>query len=591
GGKNDLQVSGNYTAGTQDQVDMTVDIRNLAMATLEPFTMRQVSQMSGDLKGQVKITGSTSKPALNGVLQFQKVKMRPAAIGTFLTMNNEKIAFEGNKIRLDNFTMADSLNNKAVLNGFADISDLKQIAFDMTLTTRNFLALNNPVQKKETVHGTVLLDSDIHLTGSQQQPVVNMKVRLNKGTNVTFVNTSREAGMVEHEGIVVFTDSISRQHPIMTREDSAKKVKNKITEMDLKAQVEFDKDATLKMMVDPVAGDSLFVRGSGNIQFTLDPSGTMSLTGKYTIKEGGYHLTVSGLLKRDFRIREGSSIAWNSDIMDAETDITALYDVETSPLILLEDQLSGASDQQKNKYRNTLKFDVVLSMAGALMKPEIHFDIELQEKDRGAMGGAVYSKLAELREDESQLNKQVFALLTLGRFLGQDPLESGNGPITVSSAARSSASKLMTDQLNSLSAKYVKGVDLDVGVKSYEDYSSGQAQGRTQLQLGISKQMLQGRLNVRVGSNIDVEGEKATQNNLSDIAGDLSAEYKLTDDGRFRLKGFRQTEYENPIEGELVKTGIGFIYTRDFNKIREIYKKQENAVPLEDKKKKKDEIR
>ena len=69
-----------------------------------------------------------------------------------------------------------------------------------------------------------------------------------------------------------------------------------------------------------------------------------------------------------------------------------------------------------------------------------------------------------------------------------------------------------------------------------------------------------------------MEGEKAKQNSASDITGDVTVEYKLTEDGRYRLKGFRHNQYEGAIEGQLVETGVGIVYVRDFNKWKEFLK-------------------
>ena len=52
---------------------------------------------------------------------------------------------------------------------------------------------------------------------------------------------------------------------------------------------------------------------------------------------------------------------------------------------------------------------------------------------------------------------------------------------------------------------------------------------------------------------------------ITDIASDIQIEYRLTKDGRYRLKGFRHNQYEGAIEGQLVETGFGIVYVRDFN--------------------------
>ena len=128
----------------------------------------------------------------------------------------------------------------------------------------------------------------------------------------------------------------------------------------------------------------------------------------------------------------------------------------------------------------------------------------------------------------------------------------------------------MTDQLNRMSEN-VKGVELTFDIKSYEDYSTGTAQGQTEVQLGVQKSLLDDRLIVKVSGNFEVEGETSNQNSVSDYIGDLALEYKLTEDGRFRITGFRNSNYDL-ISGELIETGAGLIYIKDYNTLRELFK-------------------
>ena len=128
----------------------------------------------------------------------------------------------------------------------------------------------------------------------------------------------------------------------------------------------------------------------------------------------------------------------------------------------------------------------------------------------------------------------------------------------------------MTEQLNRLSEN-IKGIELSFDVKSYEDYSSGEAQGQTEVQLGVSKSLLDDRLIVKVSGNVDIEGNATNQNSFTDYIGDLALEYKLTEDGRFRITGFRNNNYDI-ISGELIETGAGLIYIKDYNTLRELFK-------------------
>lgn len=576
---NNLTAAGYYLAHDSiGELNMAVDIPRLNMAAIEPFTFGQVTRMSGFLSGGLEVGGTTKDPDINGQLRFNEVAFQAPYANTYLRVPNNLLIVGNKRVLFDNLTLIDTVDNKATVNGFVDFTNLTKPRFDMRINTEDFLAMNSHKSNGEIpLYGTLILDSDIHVTGTPAAPVVDMKVQLDNGTRIVYVMPETQYTLNEGEGIVEFTDSLSYRNEIM-QTDSIAATTASATGITLNAAITFEPEAVLKMMVDPMAGDSMYVSGEGTLNFTLNPGGQMNLTGRYDINDGGYNITLNELIKRQFTLSEGSSITWTGDIMDALVDLKAIYRVRTSPLILLEDQLAGADDSERNQYRNTLTFLVYLEMTGNLLKPDIKFDIDQPENEKGAMGGAVNSKLNELKTDESQLNKQVFALLTLNRFLGQDPFETGNAPLTVESATRASASKILTQQFSALSEKYIKGVDLDVGVNSFEDYSSGTEQGRTQLQLGVSKEFLNDRITVQVGGNVELEGEKARENRTSDIAGNVNVEYKLTPNGRYRLRAFRRIEYENPIESELINTGVGFSYSRDFRKLRQVFWSKERLA-------------
>jgi hypothetical protein len=117
-----------------------------------------------------------------------------------------------------------------------------------------------------------------------------------------------------------------------------------------------------------------------------------------------------------------------------------------------------------------------------------------------------------------------------------------------------------------LSSKLIPGVELNFDIQSYDDYQTGTAQGRTQVGLGVKKQLFNERLSVQLGGAVDVEGDRAKQNSASEITSDVTVEYRLTKDGAYILKGFRQNQYEGAIEGQLVETGVGVLYVKDFDK-------------------------
>jgi hypothetical protein len=337
--------------------------------------------------------------------------------------------------------------------------------------------------------------------------------------------------------------------------------------MDLTSNIIVNKDSKLRILIDPVAGDSLVIQGEATVSFAIDPSGKLTLTGRYEILKGSYQLSFEGLIKREFAIEEGSSLTWLGSPYEADVDITAMYTVKTAVLDLVQDQLAGISQEERNKYKQEIPIQVYLMMKGKLLKPDIHFKLDLPSDQRGVLNGTVYAKINELNGQESELNKQVFALLVLGRFVSENPLASAVGNEGLSDYARSSVSQILSAQLNHLSEQYLAGASLNVGLESYQDYSSGTAEGRTQLKLALSKQLFSERVTVQVGGDVDLEGRRSQENSLNNFAGDLKVLYKLTEDGRWQLQVFRQNTYEGVIDGDITKTGAGVVFTIDFEKL------------------------
>jgi hypothetical protein len=572
GSGNRVGMQGQYrTIDSVSALDLAFDFAALNLASIEPFTFGSVTRLSGTMTGALRVTGTTSKPSLSGSLKFAETGFNPSALDSYLRLNSGEIGFDARGIELRSLTFTDTLGNTASIGGYLNTADYKYFSFDMSVRTKNFLLMNKPPDPKALYYGTVYIDSDIRVKGTQTRPVIDVQARLAKGTAVTFVLPESGADVQDQEGIVSFVDMKNPGNPIMTRKAPAQTVddslKNKFGGIDLTSNIEVTKDSKLRIFVDPVSGDSLIVQGDATFSVGMDPSGKLSLTGRYEISKGSYQVSFSNLIKRDFAIEKGSSLTWFGTPFDANVDITAIYTVKTSTLDLVQDQIAGMSQEDRTKYRQELPIQVFLEMKGRLLKPEIRFRIDLPEEQRGALGGTIYAKLSQVNEQESELNRQVFSLLVLGRFVSSDPFASAYEGSGLSSIARSSVSRLLTAQLNSLSQKYVKGVDVNVGLESGQDYSTGAAENRTQLQVALSKSLFDERVTVQVGGNVDLEGPRSQQNSLNSFAGDIKVGYKLTEDGRWQMQVFRQSAYEGVIEGDLTETGVGLVFTIDYDKL------------------------
>lgn len=567
-GKNaEFKARGKFTPDSvSSQIDVVTNISRINLNVIEPFAAGQLKNSSGIITGEVTVKGKASSPEIRGFIAFNDATVVPSFVNSKFLLKDEKISFTNEGIVLDNFRVLDEKNNAATLKGKIKTTDYSKFELDLNLTAKNFQLLNTKAGENDLFYGKVGINTTARIAGTMTQPKIVMEVSLNDDSDVTYIIPQSEKGVIEQKGIIEWVDRDASKDPFLAKINARDTVKSTFTGLDLTANIELDDKEKLSIIIDPVTGDKLTVQGNSTLTLDIDPSGDMTLSGRYEITAGSYELTFYKLVKRNFAIEKGSTITWAGDPLDATLDIKASFEVETSPMELVASQSTGSAVD--NAYKQRLPFLVYLNIDGNLMTPEISFELDMPSDKRGALGGSVYAKIKDINTRESDLNKQVFALLILRRFISDNLFDSQGSD--VASTARRSVSKLLTEQLNRLSQN-VKGIELSFDVKSYDDYSTGQAQGQTEVQLGVSKSLLDNRLVVKVSGNVDIEGNASNQSSFTDYIGDLALEYKLTPDGRFRITGFRNSNYDI-ISGELIETGAGLIYIKDYNTLRELFK-------------------
>ncbi|MCX6236974.1 MAG: translocation/assembly module TamB domain-containing protein [Bacteroidia bacterium] len=579
GPDNNLTVNGSFIPdGGNNTISITTDIQSLSLKTVQAFSLGQITEATGTLTGNILAEGKAASPDITGELVFNNAFIKPQYLNNRLELKHETIQLKKEGIYFNSFTMLDAAKNIATINGSVQMKQFSNFIFDLQVSTKDFLLFNTTAKDKKDFFGRMVVDSKIDVNGPMSLPVVKARVKMKKGSNFTFAVPEDKLTTDKGEDVVEFDNSL-KFNPILVRGEKKGGQTTGMTGFDLSSIIEIDQEATLRLLMDPASTDSLVVKGEAALSFSMDRSGKMSLTGAYNLNEGSYLVSLESVIKKKFAIKEGSTIIWNGDPLDATISIDAVYTVRASPFDLVADQISGLSDVDQEaykQYKQRYPFMVLLKLRGEILHPEISFEIQLEPEDKGILGGAVNQKLSMLNEDPSALNKQVFTLLVLGRFVQENPFQSESGG--TSALIRSTVGKFLSAQLNQLSSKLIPGVELNFDIQSYDDYQTGQAQGRTQVEIGIKKQLFNERLSVQLGGAIDVEGARAQQNSMSDITSDVTIEYKLTKDGRFRMKGFRHNQYEGAIDGQLVETGIGVLFVRDFNRWNRLFKSQKSRI-------------
>ena len=579
---NQVNLDGNYRVDNSS-LDFVLNIDKLNMKSIQGFTVGNVTNSTGFLSGDLRITGKATNPNVVGDLKFNDVGFKVTQLNSQFKSMNDKIVFSNNSILLNNFKIKDEQDNDMIINGTLDSADLTNIGFNLSLDADNFKAVNSKAKDNDAFYGELFLDNHLKITGNLNNPVVEGTIKINKDTKFTIVLPQSDPSIADREGIVEFID----QDQPKLFDDKTVGIDKSLSKTQVKGinasvNIEIDKDAEISLIIDKANGDYLKLKGEARLNGGIDPSGKTSLTGRYEFTEGKYEMNFN-LIKRQFDIKKGSYILWTGEPTTADINITAVYKSETAPIDLVDNQIADLAPEVRNTFKQRIPFETELKMNGELLKPTITFDIVLPDGNNSVSTDVInttQAKLTELREQPDELNKQVFALLLLNRFIGENPFASESGGTTAAGLARESASKILSQQLNNLAGDLINGFELDFDLQSSEDYTTGQKENKTDLNVGLSKKLLNDRLKVTVGSSFGIEGPQQANQEANNIAGDVALDYQLTKDGRYKVRAYRLNKYQVAMQGQVVETGIAFIITIDYNKFRELFHRSQEQKEM-----------
>ena len=578
---NDISLTGSFAPqGEKDiALDLNLAIRQMQLATMEGAFGTMIKNASGSINGDITIRGTASAPKINGPINFDKASFATTVLGSQYRIDGEKINVTENGFQFDDFVIRDTANNEMRINGTIETSNFTNYNFNFDLDATNFQLLNTTKKDNKIYYGKLVITSNLHVGGTETAPDIDGNITVNDGTDLSVVIPQQEPGVVAREGIVQFVDMDNPQVDSLFLAAYDSLNVSPFRGMNIQSNIEIRREAMFNIIIDAANGDFINVQGEAMISTGIDPSGKITMVGNYELERGAYEITFN-FIRRRFDIQKGSRITWYNEPTGASLDISAVYIANTAPIDLVQNQISASSQAIRNTYLQKLPFEVRLKMTGELMQPTLAFDIVLPlDKNYGVSNDIITqvdSRLTELRQDPGETNRQVFALLLLNRFVGQNPLASSTPMFSASSFARQSVSKLLTEQLNKLAAGLFDGVDLTFDVTSTDDYTTGEQRSRTELNVGLSKRLLNERLTVAVGSNFELEGPKNTNQQASSIVGNLRVDYALSRDGRYMIRFYRKNEYEGIVDGYIIETGLSFIISVDYNRFSELLRKRRN---------------
>lgn len=575
-----VNLTGHYDpSNAASPLDLTANLQKANLNIIEPFLQDIFSNIGGTVSGEFRITGTPNAPDIDGEGTIGDGQIMVNYLKTLYRISG-KVGLTPTSIYFKDIELADSYKNKGKLNGTIYHTEFANMSIGLEASFVNLQVLNTSNKDNTLFFGQAYATGTLEMTGLLANLKISSSARTEKNTRI-FIPISGTSSTDQKEFIsfVNFTDTtVTKQ--------IAKAVKQKVnlTGVTFELNLDVTPDAYCEIIFDVKSGDIIRGRGNGDLKLQVDTRGEFNMFGPFIFTEGRYNFTLYDIINKEFDIKPGSSITWFGNPYQAIMDIDASYN-QLASLYTLVSGNTELNDTELNspQVRRKYPVQVLLQIDGPMLSPAINFDILAKDLPQYVNGSTINLDLAftafKARLDEQELKRQVFSLIVLRRF---SPPESFN----TSGSVASSLSELLSNQLSYWMSQVDENLEIDVDVASMDQESFNT------FQLRFSYTFLNGRLRVTGdGTYFNNSAQySSTTANPSNVAGDWTVDYKLTADGKLRVKMYSRTNL-NPILNSVsqqtaMTTGASIIHTQSFNELRELFsstrrqnkKKQERAA-------------
>jgi hypothetical protein len=221
------------------------------------------------------------------------------------------------------------------------------------------------------------------------------------------------------------------------------------------------------------------------------------------------------------------------------------------------------------KFKERIPVECQLNLTGNLFNPVIGLDIFLPTADEETR-----AYLRSMIKSDEDMSRQFLFLLVMNKFYA-DPMAGTSqstadmGSATVGVTTTEMLSNQVSNWLSQISN------DFDIGVV-YRPGSTALPNSQD-VNVALSTQVLNDK--VVLNGNFDYGGSQSTTNSTTGnnaISGAFNVEFKITE--KIRFKVFNRSNDNFYIDNGIQYTqGVGLFFRQDFNKFKDLFKKQEKS--------------
>ena len=557
-----------FTKLEKDNLSLDVTFANTDISFLNAFEDPDLyTDISGFLDGKLHVSGELANPIVTGGLSLVKTRVKVPMFNVYFEASG-KLSMNDGEIIANHIQLKDQEGNLADCQMQIYHYDWSDWNYNITLDmdnptkTKQFLALNTDYKEGDYYYGKAYVTGFVSVFGYDNHTEINVDVKTKPGTDLTLPMYGDSD--IEENSFVIFDENFFLPDSLKNKDNQMDHQEVSRLGMTLNMKFNVTPSASVKIVFDPLTGDQIIAHGDADLEINMDDFGDLTMLGKYEINNGKYEMRMKGLVEEDFSLVKGGTVEWTGSPYDALINLKAEFYRNVS----LNDIMPPEAGTSKKKD------DVVgtLVMTNTLMAPELGFKISSPTKNDLAI-----KALAEIQNNQDELNKQFFALLVLKRFI---PIYGG------AAGGENVVLGIAETQINSILGGMSEKYQLEAGL------SDGQTTLGLNTQVGDRT-----TISTSFGVLSDEDGGSSGGGNL---VGDVDIEYRLNKDGSFTMNFFNETnEASITAQGHFTQ-GVSLHYQETFNTTREfrawqkflnIFRKRANRVKFEKENRKSDKWR
>ena len=532
-GEEVLACNGTYFDRDGGTFEGDAQLHDFPLQMLNGFMAGTDVALKGIAGGDLRVNGSLDKPVINGSLDLDSAHIYSDVYGFDLRTDERALDIKDSRIIFSDYRLFSTGKEPMVLNGTFDMSDFERMRMDFAMRANNFELINTRKKAQSMLFGKVYANYVGTLKGTTDNLSLRGKLEVLDRTDVTYILKDSPLSVDDRlHDLVQFTnfkDSTQTAQPEKAVDGG----------MDITMGISISDAAIFHCNLSDDGQSYVKLEGGGDMTLRMTQQGDMRMTGLFTTNSGEMKYQLPVIPLKTFQIVQGSYVQFTGDVMNPTLNIAAK---ERTKAVVTED------DRQRS-----VAFDVGVKITKPLNDMGLEFTIEAPEDLN------IQNQLASMSAE--QRGKAAVTMMATGMYMTDETMMSGSG-----FKANNALNAFLQSEIQNIAGSALKTIDINLGVESG---TSQTGTSTTDYSFQFAKRFWGNRISVIIGGKVST-GADAT-NSAESFINNVSVEYRLDQGATRYVKAFYDRDTQDPLEGQLTKTGAGLVLRRKTDKLGELF--------------------